>query len=49
MVEWDVVSEKGRILRRSLRQVDCHHFLLTIFGEHDCEWKCERVIGKREK
>lgn len=49
MVEWDIVSEKGRILRRSLRQVDCHHIQLTIFGEHDCEWKCERVIRKREK
>jgi len=47
MVEWDIVSEKGRILKRSLRQIDCHYPLLTIFGGCDCEWGCERVIGKR--
>jgi hypothetical protein len=49
MVEWDVVSEKGRILKRSLRQIDCHHPPLTILGERDCEWGCEKVIGKRER
>jgi hypothetical protein len=49
MVEWDIVSEKGRILKRSLRQIDCHHPPLTIFGGRDCEWGCERVIGKRER
>ena len=49
MVEWDIVSEKGRILKRSLRQIDCHHPPLTTFGGGDCEWGCEGVIGKRER
>jgi hypothetical protein len=25
MCEWDIVSEKGRILRRTLRLIDCHN------------------------
>jgi len=49
MVEWDITSEKGRILKRSLRQIDCHHSRLTTLGGADCEWGCERVIAKREK
>ncbi len=49
MVEWNIVSEKGRILRRSLQQIDCHHPRLTEFGGADCGWRCEQVIGKREK
>jgi len=49
MVEWDIISEKGRVIKRSLRQIDCHHPPLTIFGGRDCEWGCEGVIGKRPK
>jgi hypothetical protein len=49
MVEWNIVSEKGRILKRSLQQIDCHHPQLAEFGGEDCEWGCEGVIGKREK
>ena len=49
MIEWDVGSEKGRILSRSLRQVDCHDPRLTQFGGADCERGCERVIAKRER
>ena len=49
MVEWDIVSEKGRLLERSLRQIDCHHPRLTQFGGEDCEWGCEGVIGRRER
>ncbi len=49
MVEWDIVSEKGRILKRSLRQIDCHHPPLTIIGGHDCEWGCQKVLGKGER
>ncbi len=49
MIEWAVASEKGRILSRSLRQIDCHDPQLTRFGGEDCEWGCERVIGKRER
>jgi hypothetical protein len=47
MVEWNIASEKGRILKKSLRQIDCHHPQLTRFGEADCEWRCEKVLGKR--
>ena len=49
MVEWDIVSEKGRLLKRNLRQIDCHHPQLTQFGGEDCGWGCEGVIGKRER
>jgi hypothetical protein len=49
MVEWDIVSEKGRILKRNLRQIDCHHPQLNEFGGVDCRWGCEGVIGKRER
>ncbi len=49
MVEWGVASEKGRVLSRRLRQIDCHDPQLTRFGGADCERGCERVIAKREK
>jgi len=49
MVEWDIVSEKGRILKKGLRQIDCRHPQLTEFGGEDCKWGCEAVIGKRGK
>ncbi len=48
MIEWDILSEKGRLLKRNLRQIDCHHPQLTQWGGADCEWGCEGVIGKRE-
>ncbi len=49
MVEWDIASEKGRVIKRSLRQIDCHHPPLTTFGGGDCGWGCEGVIRKRER
>ncbi len=49
MVEWNIVSEKGRILKRDLRQIDCYHPQLTKFGGTDCRWGCDGVIGKRER
>jgi len=48
MIEWDILSEKGRLLKKHLRQIDCHHPQMTEFGGADCEWGCEGVIG-REK
>ena len=49
MCEWDVVSEGGRILRRTLKQIDCYHPKLTEFGGVDCNWGCEKIIAKRER
>jgi hypothetical protein len=49
MVEWDLISEKGRILKRTLKQIDCHHSRFIEFGEADCQWGCEGVIEKRER
>jgi hypothetical protein len=49
MCEWDIVSGEGRIFKRTLRQVDCHHPGLTEFGGRDCNWDCERIISKRDK
>jgi hypothetical protein len=48
MCEWDIVSEKGRILKRTLKQIDCYNPQLTVFGGADCNWGCEEVIVKRE-
>lgn len=49
MIEWNIVSEKSRILKKGLRQIDCHHPRWTQFGGADCEWGCERVIEKIER
>jgi len=49
MVEWGVLSEKGRILKKILHQIDCHHSKLTKLGGLDCDWECERILVKREK
>ncbi len=49
MCEWDIISEKGRILRRTLRLIDCHNPRLAEFGGTDCNWGCERVIAKGER
>jgi hypothetical protein len=49
MCEWDVLSKGGRILKRTLRQIDCHNVELTQFGGMDCKWGCEGVIRKRER
>jgi len=49
MFEWGVVSKGGRILKRTLKQIDCHNPQLTEFGGIDCNWGCEGVIGKRER
>ena len=48
MCEWDIVSEKGRILKRTLKQIDCYNPQLTQFGGADCNWGCEAVMVKRE-
>lgn len=49
MCEWDVVYEGGRILSRTLKEIDCHHPRLTVFGGGDCGWPCEKLIVQREK
>jgi len=49
MCEWDVLSKEGRILTRSLRQIDCHNAELVQFGGMECKWGCEGVIRKRER
>ncbi len=49
MCEWDVLSKEGRILKRSLRQIDCHNAELVQFGGIACKWGCEGVISKRER
>jgi len=49
MCEWDVLSKEGRILKRTLRQIDCHNAEMVQFGGMDCKWGCEVVIRKRER
>jgi hypothetical protein len=49
MLEWHTVTEKGRIFKKTLKQIDCHNPKLTEFGGADCNWVCEKVIAKRER
>ena len=49
MCEWDIVSREGRIFRRTLKLMDCHHPKLTEFGGIDCKWGCEGIMTKRER
>jgi len=46
MFEWDILSEEGRILRKTLKQIDCHNPRLAEFGGTDCSWACKKAIGK---
>ena len=48
MCEWDIVSEMGRILKKTLNQIDCRNPKLTEFGGGDCNWACRKVIAKEE-
>jgi hypothetical protein len=47
--EWEVVSEKGRVLNRVLKQIDCQNPRLADLGGEDCRWGCEKVLLKRER
>ena len=46
MVEWDILSEMGRILKRTLRQIDCHNPNLPEFGGANCNWAWKKAIAK---
>ncbi len=48
MCEWEILSEEGRILRKTLKQMDCHDPKLTELGGRGCNWACEKTIAKRE-
>jgi hypothetical protein len=49
MCEWEVVSEKGRILKKRLKQIDCKNTGLSNLGGEDCQWGCEKVLFIQEK
>jgi len=46
MSEWDILSEEGRVLKKTLRQIDCHSSRLADFGRMDCSWACKKAIVK---
>ncbi|NWF93137.1 MAG: hypothetical protein HXY46_09480 [Syntrophaceae bacterium] len=48
MCEWEILSEKGRILKRDLKQIDCSNPELAALGGADCDWSCEAAITKRQ-
>ena len=48
MCEWEILSEMGRILKKTLKQIDCDNPKLTEFGGADCNWACRKVIAKEE-
>ncbi len=45
MCEWDILSETGRILKKTLKQIDCHNPKLSELGGTDCNWACKRGIA----
>jgi hypothetical protein len=44
--EWNILSEKGNGLQRTLTLIDCHNPRLSEFGGSDCNWTCEKAIAK---
>jgi len=48
MCEWDIFSEMERILKKTLKQIDCHHPKLAELGGADCNWACKKAIAKEE-
>jgi hypothetical protein len=48
MYEWDILSEEGRIFRKTLRKIDCHNPKLSEFGGADCNWACKKATAKEE-
>jgi hypothetical protein len=46
MCEWDILSEMGRILKKTLKQIDCHNPKLTELGGADCNLACKKAIAK---
>ena len=49
MCEWDIVSKQGRIIKKTLKQIDCRNPRLTEFGGAGCNWACEKVLAKGER
>jgi hypothetical protein len=45
MFEWDILSEEDRIVKKTLRQMDCHNRRLTEFGGRDCSWECQKTVA----
>ena len=48
MSEWNILSEEGGILKKTLKQIDCHNPRLAEFGGRDCSWACKKAIAKEE-
>ncbi len=48
MCEWEILSEEGRILRKTLKQMDCHNPKLTELGGRDCNRACEKIVVREE-
>ena len=48
MSEWNILSGETGILKKTLRQMDCHNPRLAELGGTDCSWGCEKAIAKEE-
>ena len=46
--EWEIVSKGGNILKRNLKQIDCHNPRLAEFCGKDCSWRCSVGRSKSE-
>ncbi len=49
LCEWSTVCEKGRILQRTLKGIDCFSPMLAELGGPECRWECQGVICRRER
>jgi len=48
MCEWEILSDKGRVLRKTLKQMDCRNPRLTEWGGRDCNWACQKALAGEE-
>jgi len=46
MCEWKVIAVEGRILKKELTLIDCHHPPLARFGGESCGWDCMKVVSR---
>ena len=48
MCEWKVIAVEGRILKKELTLIDCHHPRWSLFGGEGCQWECEQGVTRQK-
>ena len=47
MCEWKVIAVEGRVLKRELTLIDCHHPLLARLEGGSCGWGCMEAVTRQ--